>query len=163
MDTPEEPTRTDSVRARAHGIGARLHRVALVSGMGLVTLNIFTGSPIAALWLGAAVQGANGQISMFGLLVIAVSMFAFSILLTRILGRLSDRYDNLTGRSRSVKRHTPWLRSMSGERLQFEHERTGLTPLEIILVVAVILVIGAYEYWFFFQAGSPFDQRSGRG
>ena len=70
--------------------------------------------------------------------------------------------DDLTGRPRSVKRHTPWLRSMSGERLQFENERTGLTPLEILLVLAVILVIGAYEYWFFFQAGSPFDQRSGR-
>jgi hypothetical protein len=69
----------------------------------------------------------------------------------------------MSGRPRTVKRHTPWLRSMSGERVQYEHERAGLTPLEIILVIAVIFAIGAYEYWFFFQAGSPFDQRSGRG
>jgi hypothetical protein len=143
-------------------LAERVQRVALVSGMALTTLNIFTGSPLAALWLGALVQGANGQISMLGVLVIAVSMFTFSILLTRLLNRLSNRYDEITGRPRSVKRHTPWLRSMSGERLQFENERTGLTPLEILLVLAVIAVIGAYEYWFFFQAGSPFDQRTGR-
>src|SRR3954468_3906842 len=92
---------------RREGIGARAQRVGLVSGMALVTLNIFTGSPLAALWLGALVQGASGQISMLGVLVIAVSMFTFSILLTRVLNRLSNRYDDLTGRPRSVKRHTP--------------------------------------------------------
>jgi hypothetical protein len=142
---------------------ARVERVALVAGMGLATLNIFTGSPLAALWLGAAVQGTSGQISMLGVLVIAVSMFTFSIALSRLLNLLSNRYDTISGRSRTVKRHTPWLRSMSGERIQYEHERAGLTPLEIILVIAVISLIGAYEYWFFFQAGSPFDQRTGRG
>ena len=162
MPTPDQPARDSSLRGRLVWLRGRVHRVALVSGMALATLNIFTASPLAALWLGAVVQGANGQISMLGVLVIAVSMFTFSILLARVLGRLSDRYDDLTGRPRSVKRHTPWLRSMSGERLHVEHERTGLTPLEICLVLAVILVIGAYEYWFFFEAGSPFDQRSGR-
>lgn len=160
MESTHSPTAEN--RGRAEHLKDRALRVVMVAAMCLLVLNIFTGSPLAALWLGASVQGDNGQISMLGVTVIAISMFTFSVVLSRLLNLLSNRYDEIRGVPRTVKRHTPWLRSMSGERVQYEKERAGLTPLEIILVIAVILVIGAYEYWFFFEAGSPFDQRSGR-
>ena len=37
-----------------------------------------------------------------------------------------------------------------------------LTALEYLLVGMVILAVVAFEVWFFFYSGSPFDQRSGR-
>ena len=70
----------------------------------------------------------------------------------------------MTGRRRQIRRHTPWLRAMSGER---PHETGGeappLSPLEYVLVGAVLLCYLAFEVWFFFLSASPIDGRSGRG
>jgi hypothetical protein len=92
-----------------------------------------------------------------------VTIFAVAIGLTMLLGRLSNAYDQATGRERGVRRHVPWLRSMRGER---PHEGGGdaprLTPLEYILVGGVVICFLLFEYWFFFLSGSPIDQRSGR-
>ena len=71
--------------------------------------------------------------------------------------------DQLSGRQATVRRHTPWLRSMSGERpANMPGVRAQLNALEYVLVAGVVLAFLAFEYWFFFEAGSPFDQRSGR-
>ena len=79
------------------------------------------------------------------------------------LSALSNRHDRLTGKSATVRRHTPWLRSMSGERpANMPGVRAQLNALEYVLVVGVILAVLAFEYWFFFKAGSPLDGRSGR-
>jgi len=81
----------------------------------------------------------------------------------RALGLMGRTYDAITGHTATVRRHTPWLRSMSGER---EHGQPGadahLTPLEYILVGVVLLAYLVFELWFFFFSSSPIDQRSGR-
>ncbi len=144
-------------------VRGRLERVALVAGMVLATVNIFTGAPLLGLWVGSRVVGQDGQITMLAVLVIAVVMFACCLAMAVALGWLGARHDRLTGRTATVRRHTPWLRSMSGERpANMPGVRARLNALEYVLVSGVVVVTLLFELWFFLKAGSPFDQRSGR-
>jgi hypothetical protein len=144
-------------------VRVRLERVVLLAGMVLATVNIFTGGPLLGLWVGSRVV-QDGQITMLAVLVIAVVMFAGCYLMTIVLAMLSNRHDRITGKTATVRRHTPWLRSMSGERpANMPGVRGELNALEYILVTAVVGVTILFELWFFLKAGSPFDQRSGRG
>jgi hypothetical protein len=143
-------------------VRVRLERVILVAAMVLATVNIFTGGPLLGLWVGSRVV-ADGQITMLAVVVIAIVMFAGCYALTVVLAWLGARHDRLTGKTATVRRHTPWLRSMSGERpANMPGVRGRLTALEYVLVTAVVAAIVAFEVWFFFKSGSPFDQRSGR-
>ena len=140
----------------------RLERVLLVAGMVLATVNIFTGGPLLGLWVGSRVV-ENGQITMLAVFVIVAVMFAGCFAMTVLLSWLGERHDRLTGKTATVRRHTPWLRSMSGERpANMPGVRARLNALEYVLVSAVVVVVVLFELWFFFKAGSPFDQRSGR-
>ena len=140
----------------------RLHRAGLRVIMTLAAINLFTGSPLAALWLGSRFV-SSGQTSMTAVAVVAGVMFGLSLGLSHVLGAASARYDALTGVPRTVRRHTPWLRPMAPERLDSQSPGSGLTFMDRLLFVTVVLVILAFEVWFFFFSGSPFDQRTGRG
>ena len=144
---------TTSAPARAStGMTFRVKKAALASAMAVVALNICTGSPLMALWLGSRVQGDFGA-SMSAVAVVAITMFVLSLLLIRLLGALSERYDRLVGRP--TKRHRqPWLKSLSGERADVEEQHKSLTVLDMVLVAVVLLSIGAFEVWFFFFSGS---------
>src|SRR3954468_20188557 len=141
---------------------ARLTRVALVAGMVLATVNLFTGAPLFALWVGSRVV-TDGRITMLAVLVVVIAMFAACYSMVLLLGGLGARHDRLTGRTASVKRHTPWLRSMSGERpSNVPGGQVRLNALEYVLVAGVVVATLLFELWFFFKSGSPFDQRTGR-
>jgi hypothetical protein len=74
--------------------------------------------------------------------------------LTFALTWLSARYDELTGRPPAARRTSPWLRSMRGEREELAKRRQGVSPVERIVVVSVVLCVVAFEVWFFLFAGS---------
>jgi hypothetical protein len=140
----------------------RLERVAVVIGMALATLNIWTGAPLLGLLIGSRLTGGE-RITMLSVFATAAVMAALCFGLVRLLAILSAKHDQLTGRQATVRRHTPWLRSMSGERVHdVPGGRPQLTALEYLLVGSVVLAVVAFEFWFFFYSGSPFDQRSGR-
>ena len=140
----------------------RLERVALVVGMTLAALNIWTGAPLLGLWIGSRLTGGE-RITMLAVGATAAVIFFLCWTMMRALAVLSYKHDELTGRQATVKRHTPWLRSMSGERSHgAPGERATLTALEYLLVGMVVLAVLLFEAWFFFYSGSPFDQRSGR-
>src|SRR5919202_1662725 len=116
----------------------RLMRVALVAGMVLATVNLFTGAPLFGLWLGSRVV-TDGQITMLAVVVVAVAMFGACYSMVMVLRRLSARHDGLTGRTASVKRHAPWLRSMSGQRpSDVPGGRARLNALEYVLIGGVV-------------------------
>lgn len=145
----------------ASGPGARLKRIGLLSAMALATLNTWTGSPLAAVWVGSRVQG-NGPPEMSAIFVVAVTMGAISFGLVKLLHSLGAAYDRLVGRNPSIRAHTPWLRSMRDGRPQETARETGLSALDSVLVASVILAFTAFEIWFFFFSESPIDGRSGR-
>jgi hypothetical protein len=145
------------------GLRLRVERVALVCAMSLTTVNIWTGGPLFALWVGSRVQ-SSGPPSMAAVGVVAVVLGAVSYGLVRLLALFDSVYDRLTGRGSQVSRHVPWLRSMRGERPHDDKRRArDLSPLEWILIISVVVVVIAFEIWFFFFSGSPIDHRSGRG
>ena len=125
--------------------------------MGLAAMNVWTGSPLFALWVGSRVQG-DGPPSMAAVAVVAIVLAVVSLLLVRLLGWLGARYEELSGQVSTVRTHAPWLRSMRGEREAYPGERPRLTTLERILVGTVIVAVGAFEVWFFFFSGSPIGQ-----
>jgi hypothetical protein len=139
-----------------------MKRVVLVCLMALVTVNMWTGSPLLALWIGSRVQ-ASGPPSMLAVGVAAVSLGVLTYVLVKLLARLDAVYARVAGRPTSVGRHVPWLRSMRGERPHQQRHARELSPLEIILIVTVVVVVALFEVWFFFYSSSPIDQRSGRG
>jgi hypothetical protein len=143
-------------------VKVRLERVLLVAGMAVASVSIWTAAPLLGLWVGSRVAPSSG-ISMPALAAVVATIGLVSWLLLRALAWLGITYDRLTGHSATVRRHTPWLRSMRGER---EHGQPGvephLTPLEYILVGGVLVAWLAFELWFFFFSTSPIDQRSGR-
>ena len=126
-----------------------------------VALNVWTGSPLLALWIGSRLQG-SGPPKMGPVFVVVVAFAALSFTLAWLLSRLGARYDRVTGQAAQVHRHVAWLRSMRGERPQYPGQHVQVTALEQILIVTVVLCILAFEIWFFFFSGSPIDQRTGR-
>jgi hypothetical protein len=140
----------------------RLQRALLMGLMGVVGLNLWTGNPLLALWVGSRVVG-SGQLTMGAVAAVAGMMGAVGLALVRLLAILGAAYEKVSGHTTTVRHHVPWLRSMSGERLEHQHDREGMAGLEFVLVVMVIVAFAAFEVWFFFFSTSPIDQRSGRG
>jgi hypothetical protein len=129
--------------------------------MAVVTLNIWTGAPLLALWIGSRVQG-DGPPTMGAIFVVVVCLLAGVLGLAYLLARLGAAHEAATGQQ-SVRRHVPWLRSMRGEREYYEGDPpVVLTALERTLVVVVVLAVATFEVWFFFFSSSPIDARSGR-
>ena len=137
-------------------------RILLAALMVVVGLNVWTGSPLFALWVGSRVQG-SGSLTMTAVFVVVIVLAATSLTLAWILSLLGAKYDRITGQGPTVAQHTPWLRSMRGERERYPGVRAHLTALERVLVAMVVIAFVAFEIWFFFFSTSPIDQRSGRG
>jgi hypothetical protein len=123
--------------------------------MALATINIWTGAPLFALWVGSRVATTSTSVTMMPVLLVVVVLFCGCLALMYVLSWASNRYDALTGKPQSVKRHVPWLRSVRGERVDYERDRTGVTFLERMLVITVVVAIIAFEIWFFFYSPSP--------
>jgi hypothetical protein len=137
-----------------------IKRTALLCAMAVVSVNIWTGSPLLAVWVGSKVQG-EGSATMLPFAVVAAMLFALSIGLVVLLGRLGESYDALVGR-RVRRRQAPWMRSMRGERPHQPAAAERASALDKVLVVAVVLAVAAFEVWFFFFSGSPIGGPSGR-
>ena len=139
----------------------RVKRLALVSAMSLVTLNVWTGSPLLALWIGSRVE-AGGPPSMAAVAVVAVTLAIFSVVLVKVLSTLGGVHDRLIGRRPGPREPAPWMRSLRGDRAGERDRDLGLTALERVLVVSVVIAVVAFEVWFFFFSGSPLGMTSGR-
>jgi hypothetical protein len=133
----------------------RAQRVGLQIGMALAAINIWTGAPLLAVWVGSRVSQKATSVSMGPVLLVVVVLFVTCLGLIYALSWTSTRYDELTGRPQMVKRHVSWLRSVRGERVNWERDRTAITPLERMLVITVVLAFLAFEAWFFIASPSP--------
>ena len=129
-------------------------RVVLLAAMALVAVNIWTGAPLLALWVGSRIQGDSG-LSMGAVFAVIAVMGATMYGLVRLLAALSARRDRLLGREPARRRQQPWLRSLSGERLSEQRAREPVSALDVVLVACVVIAAVVFEVWFFFYSGSP--------
>jgi hypothetical protein len=146
------PTKDDS---------SPIERFAILTATAFISINVWTGAPLLAVWVGSRVQG-NQDLSMTGVFAVVVVLGIIEAILGKLLAMLSFRYDEITGRDPTEHRTSPWLRSMSGEREQDYRAKAGVSGVEKVLAISVALAIVALEIWFFFFAGSSIGGTSGR-
>jgi hypothetical protein len=142
--------RSKSAEERPRGARAALKRVALGAMTALVTVNLLTGGPLLALWVGSRVQTAVGQLSM-GAVGATLGVLIFeTLLLYKALTYLNAAYNEAIGRT-LPRRQVPWHKPMSGERRSVAVKRP-LSATERIVVATVVLALLAFEGWFFVLA-----------
>ena len=141
---------------------SRLKRFGLAALMAFLALNVWTGSPLLALWIGSRIQGDNSQPSMGAVVAVMLCLVGFSVVLYQALKRVTYAYQQATGTLPTVRSHAPWLRSMRGERPDFPGNTARITGAERIVVFTVIVAVVLFEVWFFFFSGSSIGGGSGR-
>jgi hypothetical protein len=132
----------------------RLKRVGLVIATALVTINIWTGGPLFAVWVGSQVQGGTGSPSMAAVFTVVLVLAALVVVLAWVLTWLNAKYDEITGRPPAARQTSPWLRSMRDERESDVRRKYGISAVERVVVITVVAAVLAFEIWFFFFAGS---------
>jgi hypothetical protein len=146
--TPSTEASREPVRA------SRLKRLGLLAATTLVAVNIWTGAPLLALWVGSRVVGRRA-LTMGSVLLVIVLLVTFVTALAVALTWLNARYDDLMRRPPDEHRTSPWLRSMRDEQEDLARARFGSTPVEWIVTASTVVAIIGLEVWFFFFAGSP--------
>jgi hypothetical protein len=167
MTPPAQASLRPSSQAAEHVPGwkrprlSRLKRTALAAGTALVSINVWTGAPLFALWVGSRFEGwvggsgSGGGTTMRAVFVLILVLAVLELALALALTRMSAAYDELSGRPHAARSTSPWLRSMRGEREEFARKRVGISGLERVVVISVVAAALAFEVWFFFFAGSP--------
>jgi hypothetical protein len=135
-----------------------LKRVLLAASTAALTINLFTGAPLLALWVGSQVQTSSavsfaGLVVVLGVLIVTVAVIVFLLL------HVESAYKAATGEPQT-RRRLPWMRSLRDESEKTSRERTPLNGFEKTLVGVVLLGIAAFEIWFFFLAGSSLPRGS---
>jgi predicted secreted protein len=140
----------------------RLKPILLAAAMAFLALNVWTGSPLLAVWIGSRVQGEESQPSMGAFAVVIIALIAFSFGLYQLLKLTMQAYQEATGTTPTVRTHAPWLRSMRGERPDHASRGARISGAERIVVVTVLVAAVAFEIWFFFFSGSSIGGGGGR-
>ena len=131
-----------------------LKKIGLVSASAVCSINLWTGAPLFAVWVGSKVQGNLNNLSMTAVFsviaVLALTVFGLAVILTW----LNAKYDELTGRPPAARHTSPWLRSMRDEREHDVRQKYGISGVERVVVICAVAGVLAFELWFFFFAGS---------
>jgi len=130
----------------------------LTTGATLASVNMCTGAPLLALWVGSrAFPAATEGLSLAALSFVIFIMGVFELVLLIVLTRLNARYDDLIGRPLEARRASPWLRM---ERTLREPEnrrgapvrrtRVPSTPVEVAATVSAAAAVVALEGYFLY-------------
>jgi len=130
--------------------------MSLLIAMIFVAINIWTGAPLLALWVGSRVVGKR-TLTMGAVFLVLVLLVSFVSAMAVSLSWLDARYERLAGHTEDEcnPRIEPWLRSLRDEDDNLIRGRMGTTPVEWIVTGSTVLAVIALEIWFFFFAGSP--------
>jgi hypothetical protein len=136
---------------RPHGRRVGIERIALAMLSTLVGINLWTGGPLLAMWVGSRIQEASGQLTMSAVGATLGVLIATTLILYRLLVILNARYNSVMGRPEQRVR-VSWLKPMSGERKALERGKRPVTVVERVVIVSVVLAVQAAVVWFFFFA-----------
>ncbi len=123
-----------------------LKLIAVASAATFIGVNIWTGAPLLALWLGSRAVPQNG-LSFGAVLVVVIALALFETVLLNALNRLNQIYARLSGAPVDERPRSPWLRSLRDEGVS-----RPLSGVERILVVNVVVASTVLEVWFLFFA-----------
>ena len=131
-----------------------LQKIGLVAGSALCSINIWTGAPLFAVWVGSKLQTDATSLSMTAVFSVIVVLAIVVFLLAWLLNVINARYDKITGRPEAARYTSPWLRSMRDEPEKDARRKYGISAVERIVVISVVGAVIVFEIWFFFFAGS---------
>jgi hypothetical protein len=131
-----------------------LKKIGLVTASALCSINLWTGAPLFAVWVGSKVQGNLNNLSMTAVFSVIVVLAAMVFLLAFALTWINAKYDEISGRPAAARHTSPWLRSMRDEPEEEARRKYGISPVERTVVICVVAGVLAFEVWFFFFAGS---------
>ena len=142
-----------SRQREAAGRFLMLKRAAMAGVTAFIAVNIWTGAPLLALWVGSQLVGHGGlSMAAVGVVVVVLAVLVFGLAL--MLTWLNNVYAELTGQPRVEPRAT-WLRSMRAEPDAQISQRVGVTALERIVMINVYIAVIALLVWYAFFAGAP--------
>lgn len=133
---------------------AHAKRIGIAAVATVVAVNIWTGGPLLALWIGSRFVDRT-RLSMAAVVIVVIALAAIVYSLVMALTWLSVAYDRLDGIPPERRRTAPWLRSMRGERSELLPEHRRINAVERIVVLTVGVCAICFNVWFFFFAGSP--------
>ncbi|HEX3519005.1 MAG TPA: hypothetical protein VHT29_08230 [Solirubrobacteraceae bacterium] len=133
---------------------ATAKQVAIAAATALITLNIWTGAPLAAMWIGSKAAGQS-SLSMLGVSVVVLALAALDFGLTMALTWLGALYREIAGLPPTVKRSIG-LRSVPAE-VELDAGRRRAATLEGIVVINVYVAFAALIIWYVFFSSAPFS------
>ena len=122
-------------------------KIGLVTASAICSINIWTGAPLFAVWVGSKVQGNLNSLSMTAVFSVILVLAALVLLLAWALTWINAKYDDLTRRHPEA-RHLARLRSLRDEREVDTRQKFGISLVERVLVVSVVACVLAFEVWF---------------
>ena len=142
----------DELPGRASAPIVLVKRVALAAAMAFLAVNLWTGAPLLALWVGSQAVGQTA-LSMGAVFVVIIVLAVLVGAIVLAMAWLNGTYCRLTGHKLRENRLT-WLRSMNAQG-ETVSEGTRANALENIVMASVFLAVAVFVMWFFFFAGSP--------
>jgi hypothetical protein len=129
-------------------------RTAMVAATAFLAVNLWTGAPLIALWVGSQVVGQTVlSMQAVGVVVVVLAVLLFTMAMA--LAWLNREYDRLSGREPGEQR-LPWMRGMSGDQgIEQPGYGAGITALERVVMISVYLAVICFLLWFFLLAGAP--------
>ena len=124
----------------------------MAAATAFLAINLWTGAPLIALWVGSKTSGST-VLSMQAVFVVVVVLAVLVFVMVMALAWLNESYNSLTGRPQGERR-LRWLRSMNTQG-QDDFAHTGVSTLERIVMASVYIAVLALLVWFFFFARSP--------
>jgi hypothetical protein len=128
-------------------------RISMAAATAFLAINLWTGAPLLALWVGSQLVGKT-TLSMQAVFVVVIVLAVLVFTMAMALAWLNASYDRLTGRPAGQQRLT-WLRSMNAQDEDPILIGTTISALERIVMASVYIAVITLLVWFFFFAGSP--------
>lgn len=145
----QQRDRRDDRRPPSH---AWPRRLLLAAAAAFIAVNMWTGAPVLALWVGSAAVGQQ-ELSMAAVFLVVIVLVGLELGLLLVLIRVNAAHDELTGREKGERR-LAWLSSMNTQGQDQSRDGAASTP-ERIVVLSVYVAVIALVVWFFVFAGSP--------
>lgn len=131
-----------------------LKRAAIVAATAFLAINLWTGAPLVALWVGSQVVGQT-VLSMTAVFVVVAVLAVLVFAMAVGLAWLNAQYDRMIGRP-TGERRLPWLRSTRAEEgIEEPGYGVGITLLERVVMFSVYLAVICFLLWFFLLARGP--------
>jgi hypothetical protein len=116
----------------------------------LVTVNVWTGCPLLALWVGSRAVG-TGYLSMAAVVVVLLVLGLLEAAMVLVLAWLTNAYDEMIGLQRPEHAAT-WMRRLCAPESAGLNRRLRITTLEGIVVINVYVAVSALVLWLLLSA-----------